>query len=87
MSLKLRIKNLEQDKRGAIIQRGAHVIFFRPKIDNAGAMIDEYRKQGGKLFVFAMPYFNFSLATRQEAGSSVASTGPSELARPKPTQP
>lgn len=55
MGLKGRIKALEKTTVQSNPERKGHVIIFRPGVDDPSALIEEYRRKGGKQFVCALP--------------------------------
>lgn len=58
MRLKGRIKELEQKTSEAKPEPRVHCIVFSARENNLNQLVAEYRKNGGKLPIFAVPGFN-----------------------------
>lgn len=57
MRLNTRIKELERKNRAKNPKLRIHQILYRLGVHNVHELIDEYRRKGGKLPVFALPQF------------------------------
>lgn len=57
MKLEARIKELERKKQWVKPEQRPYIIQYRPGVVDSKALIAEYRRKGGKGFVFVIPAF------------------------------